>query len=72
LSRASPRDANVDRLRNSYCEVLSLFSAMRRAGGFQRDRLVIPFQLACGSCYMCDRQLNTQCEDGAVNIVLKP
>jgi threonine dehydrogenase-like Zn-dependent dehydrogenase len=45
---------------------------MRRAGGFQRDRLVIPFQLACGSCYMCDRQLNTQCEDGAVNIVLKP
>jgi threonine dehydrogenase-like Zn-dependent dehydrogenase len=26
------------------------------------DRVVIPFQIACGSCYMCDRQLYTQCE----------
>lgn len=26
------------------------------------DRVVIPFQIACGSCYMCDRDLQTQCE----------
>jgi len=26
------------------------------------DRVVIPFQIACGSCFMCDRQLYTQCE----------
>lgn len=26
------------------------------------DRVVIPFQISCGSCYMCDRQLYTQCE----------
>ena len=26
------------------------------------DRVVIPFQIACGSCYMCDRGLQTQCE----------
>ena len=26
------------------------------------DRVVIPFQISCGSCYMCDRQLFTQCE----------
>jgi threonine dehydrogenase-like Zn-dependent dehydrogenase len=26
------------------------------------DRVVIPFQISCGSCYMCDRGLNTQCE----------
>jgi len=26
------------------------------------DRVVIPFQIACGSCFMCDRQLFTQCE----------
>ncbi len=36
------------------------------------DRLVIPFQIACDSCYMCDQQLYTQCEDGALKIVLKP
>lgn len=26
------------------------------------DRVVVPFQIACGSCYMCDEQLHTQCE----------
>ena len=26
------------------------------------DRVVIPFQIACGSCFICDRGLHTQCE----------
>ena len=26
------------------------------------DRVVIPFQISCGHCYMCDRTLYTQCE----------
>ena len=26
------------------------------------DRVVIPFQISCGHCYMCDTQLYTQCE----------
>ena len=26
------------------------------------DRVVIPFQMSCGSCFMCDRELYTQCE----------
>jgi len=26
------------------------------------DRVVIPFQMSCGSCYSCDQQLYTQCE----------
>ena len=26
------------------------------------DRVVIPFVIACGDCYMCDRGLHTQCE----------
>jgi threonine dehydrogenase-like Zn-dependent dehydrogenase len=26
------------------------------------DRVVIPFQISCGSCYMCDQQLFSQCE----------
>src|SRR3954452_9871695 len=26
------------------------------------DRVVIPFQISCGSCYMCDLSLYTQCE----------
>ncbi|MGI6797054.1 zinc-dependent alcohol dehydrogenase [Gordonia sihwensis] len=26
------------------------------------DRVVIPFQISCGRCYMCDRSLYTQCE----------
>jgi threonine dehydrogenase-like Zn-dependent dehydrogenase len=26
------------------------------------DRVVMPFQIACGSCFMCDRGLQTQCE----------
>ncbi|CAN5231464.1 zinc-dependent alcohol dehydrogenase [soil metagenome] len=26
------------------------------------DRVVVPFQIACGHCYMCDLGLQTQCE----------
>jgi threonine dehydrogenase-like Zn-dependent dehydrogenase len=26
------------------------------------DRVVLPFQICCGSCWMCDRGLYTQCE----------
>ncbi|MFC9690903.1 zinc-dependent alcohol dehydrogenase [Kribbella sp. NPDC056951] len=26
------------------------------------DRVVVPFQIACGSCFMCNRNLQTQCE----------
>ncbi len=26
------------------------------------DRVVIPFNISCGHCYMCDRQLYAQCE----------
>lgn len=26
------------------------------------DRVVVPFQISCGSCFMCDRGLHTQCE----------
>nr|MDT0665033.1 alcohol dehydrogenase catalytic domain-containing protein [Micromonospora sp. DSM 115978] len=26
------------------------------------DRVVIPFQISCGHCFMCDEQLYTQCE----------
>jgi len=26
------------------------------------DRVVIPFNISCGSCWMCDRQLYAQCE----------
>ena len=26
------------------------------------DRVVMPFQIACGSCFMCDSDLQTQCE----------
>src|SRR6201999_734556 len=26
------------------------------------DRVVMPFQISCGHCWMCERQLYTQCE----------
>jgi threonine dehydrogenase-like Zn-dependent dehydrogenase len=26
------------------------------------DRVVVPFQISCGHCYMCDQELFTQCE----------
>jgi len=26
------------------------------------DRVVVPFQISCGGCFMCDQQLFTQCE----------
>ncbi|MGW1346099.1 zinc-dependent alcohol dehydrogenase [Kribbella sp. NPDC002412] len=26
------------------------------------DRVVVPFQIACGTCFMCSRDLQTQCE----------
>ena len=28
----------------------------------QGDRVVVPFQIACGHCWMCERELPTQCE----------
>jgi threonine dehydrogenase-like Zn-dependent dehydrogenase len=28
----------------------------------QGDRVVVPFQISCGKCWMCDQQLYTQCE----------
>jgi threonine dehydrogenase-like Zn-dependent dehydrogenase len=31
------------------------------------DRVVIPFQIACGHCFMCDRGLHTQCETTQVH-----
>jgi threonine dehydrogenase-like Zn-dependent dehydrogenase len=31
------------------------------------DRVVIPFQIACGDCFMCDRGLQTQCETTQVS-----
>lgn len=30
------------------------------------DRVVVPFQIACGHCFMCDRGLQTQCEQTQV------
>lgn len=26
------------------------------------DRVVIPFNISCGHCFMCDNQLHSQCE----------
>jgi threonine dehydrogenase-like Zn-dependent dehydrogenase len=26
------------------------------------DRIIVPFQISCGSCHMCDQKLFTQCE----------
>jgi len=31
------------------------------------DRVVIPFQMSCGHCYMCDLQLYSQCETTQVH-----
>src|SRR5690242_20033539 len=31
------------------------------------DRVVIPFNIACGHCYMCDRGLQSQCETTQVH-----
>ena len=31
------------------------------------DRVVIPFNISCGRCYMCDRQLFAQCETTQVH-----
>jgi threonine dehydrogenase-like Zn-dependent dehydrogenase len=31
------------------------------------DRVVIPFQMSCGHCYMCDQGLQTQCETTQVH-----
>jgi threonine dehydrogenase-like Zn-dependent dehydrogenase len=37
--------------------------AGREVGTLQPgDRVVIPFQISCGACFMCDQQLYTQCE----------
>src|SRR3954471_10317849 len=31
------------------------------------DRVVMPFQISCGHCYMCDQGLQTQCETTQVH-----
>src|SRR4051794_33853087 len=31
------------------------------------DRVVMPFQISCGHCFMCDQQLFTQCETTQVH-----
>jgi len=31
------------------------------------DRVVVPFNISCGHCYMCDRQLYAQCETTQVH-----
>lgn len=31
------------------------------------DRVVVPFQISCGHCYMCNQQLYTQCETTQVH-----
>ena len=31
------------------------------------DRVVVPFNIACGRCYMCDRELYSQCETTQVH-----
>jgi threonine dehydrogenase-like Zn-dependent dehydrogenase len=31
------------------------------------DRVVVPFNIACGSCWMCDRELYAQCETTQVH-----
>jgi threonine dehydrogenase-like Zn-dependent dehydrogenase len=31
------------------------------------DRVVVPFNISCGSCWMCDRQLFSQCETTQVH-----
>jgi threonine dehydrogenase-like Zn-dependent dehydrogenase len=31
------------------------------------DRVVVPFNIACGRCYMCDRELFSQCETTQVH-----
>lgn len=31
------------------------------------DRVVIPFNISCGSCFMCDMQLHSQCETTQVH-----
>ncbi len=45
-------------------EVGSEVSALRPG-----DRVVIPFQISCGHCWMCDRALYTQCETTQVREV---
>ena len=34
----------------------------RRSSVSAGDRVVIPFQISCGHCFMCDQELHTQCE----------
>ena len=36
------------------------------------DRVVMPFQISCATCWMCDRQLYTQCETTQVRDVARP
>ncbi|MGH8903521.1 MAG: zinc-dependent alcohol dehydrogenase [Egibacteraceae bacterium] len=45
-------------------EPMGVVEAVGEAVGHVRpgDRVVIPFNIACGHCWMCDRQLYAQCE----------
>ena len=36
------------------------------------DRVVVPFNISCGHCWMCDRQLFSQCETTQVHEHEKP
>ena len=36
------------------------------------DRVVMSFQISCETCWMCDRQLYTQCETTQVRDVARP
>src|SRR3981081_2892877 len=42
-------------------EVGSEVTAVRRG-----DRVVVPFNVSCGNCYMCDQGLHSQCETSQV------
>jgi len=37
-------------------------SALKNGGLAVGDRVVIPFNVSCGHCYMCDKGLQSQCE----------
>ncbi|WP_018503915.1 zinc-dependent alcohol dehydrogenase [Parafrankia discariae] len=45
-------------------EAMGVVEAVGSEAGDLRvgDRVVVPFQISCGSCFMCDEQLYSQCE----------
>jgi threonine dehydrogenase-like Zn-dependent dehydrogenase len=42
-------------------------SALKNGGLAVGDRVVIPFNVSCGHCYMCDKGLQSQCETTQVH-----